>query len=64
MLRLIVYRVPSRWSRCPLMPLQWLAIALKRPAARRIPVFYHRFVCRLLGIRVRAAVRRWRPRRC
>jgi len=37
-----------------LMPVQWLAVALKRPLRRRIPVFYHRFVCRLLGVRVRA----------
>src|SRR5689334_24658364 len=37
----------------PLMAVQWAAIALKRPLRRRIPVFYHRFVCRLLGIRVR-----------
>jgi 1-acyl-sn-glycerol-3-phosphate acyltransferase len=36
-----------------LMPVQWLAVALKRPLRRRIPVFYHRFVCRLLGVRVR-----------
>src|SRR5687768_5534491 len=35
-----------------LMPIQWLAIAFKRPLRRRIPVFYHRFVCRLIGIRV------------
>jgi lyso-ornithine lipid O-acyltransferase len=37
-----------------LIPVQWLAVALKRPLRRRIPVFYHRFVCRLLGVRVRA----------
>lgn len=37
----------------PLMPLQWLAVAMKSPLRRRIPVFYHRFLCRLLGIRVR-----------
>jgi len=37
----------------PLMPLQWLAVVLKLPLRRRIPVFYHRFVCRLLGIKVR-----------
>lgn len=37
-----------------LMPAQWLAVTLKRPLRRRIPVFYHRFVCRLLGVRVRA----------
>jgi lyso-ornithine lipid O-acyltransferase len=38
-----------------LMPVQWLAVALKRPLCRRVPVFYHRFVCRLLGVRVRAS---------
>jgi lyso-ornithine lipid O-acyltransferase len=38
-----------------LMPVQWLAVALKRPLRRRIPVFYHRFVCRLVGVRVRAS---------
>src|SRR4051794_1493221 len=38
-----------------LMPVQWLAVALKRPLRRRIPVFYHRFVCRLIGVRVRAS---------
>ncbi len=38
-----------------LMPVQWLAVALKRPLRQRIPVFYHRFVCRLLGVRVRAS---------
>lgn len=37
-----------------LMPVQWLAVALKRPLRRRIPVLYHRFVCRLVGVRVRA----------
>jgi 1-acyl-sn-glycerol-3-phosphate acyltransferase len=36
-----------------LMPVQWLALALRHPLRRRIPGFYHRFVCRLLGIRVR-----------
>ena len=35
-----------------LAPLQWLAVALKSPLRRRIPVFYHRFLCRLLGIRM------------
>jgi 1-acyl-sn-glycerol-3-phosphate acyltransferase len=36
------------------MPVQWLAVALGSPLRRRVPVFYHRFVCRLLGVRVRA----------
>jgi len=38
-----------------LIPIQWLAVALKRPLRRRIPVLYHRFVCRLLGVRVRTS---------
>lgn len=37
----------------PLMPVQWLAVALELPLRRRIPVFYHRFLCWLLGIKVR-----------
>ena len=37
----------------PLMPVQWLAVALKRPLRRRIPVLYHRMMCALLGVRVR-----------
>jgi 1-acyl-sn-glycerol-3-phosphate acyltransferase len=36
-----------------LIPVQWIAVALKRPLRRRIPVLYHRFVCKLLGIHVR-----------
>jgi 1-acyl-sn-glycerol-3-phosphate acyltransferase len=52
-MRLIVVVVMFALVTLPLMPLQWLAVALKSPLRRRIPVFYHRFVCRLLGIRVR-----------
>ena len=52
-MRLIVVVVAFALVTLPLMPLQWLAVALKSPLRRRIPVFYHRFVCRLLGIRVR-----------
>jgi 1-acyl-sn-glycerol-3-phosphate acyltransferase len=37
----------------PLMPVQWAAVALGCPLRRRIPVFYHRLVCALLGVRVR-----------
>ena len=55
MLRVIAVLVVFVLVTLPLMPVQWLAVALKRPLRRRIPVFYHRFVCRLLGIRVRCA---------
>jgi 1-acyl-sn-glycerol-3-phosphate acyltransferase len=53
MLRLVVVIVIFALVTIVLMPVQWLAVALKRPLRRRIPVFYHRFVCRLLGVRVR-----------
>src|SRR3954470_6276900 len=55
MLRVIFVLVVFAAVTLVLIPLQWLAVALKRPLRRRIPVLYHRFVCRLLGIRVRAA---------
>ncbi len=32
---------------------QWLAVALRLPARRLIPVVYHRIICRLLGVRIR-----------
>lgn len=35
----------------PLMPVQWLLLRLSPNAARRFPHWYHRRVCRLLGIR-------------
>lgn len=35
-----------------LLPLQWLAIKLRLPLRRSLPHLYHRFVCRLFGIRI------------
>ncbi len=35
-----------------LIPFQWLAVRLNLPLQRRIPVFYHRILCRLVDIRV------------
>jgi lyso-ornithine lipid O-acyltransferase len=35
-----------------LLPLQWLAIKLRLPLRRSLPHWYHRFVCRLFGIRI------------
>jgi len=54
MLRVIFVIVVFALVTLILMPLQWLAITFKRPLRRRIPVLYHRFVCRLLGIRIRS----------
>src|SRR3954470_21740211 len=53
MLRTAVVLIVFALVTIALMPVQWLAVALKRPLRRRIPGFYHRFVCRLLGVRVR-----------
>jgi 1-acyl-sn-glycerol-3-phosphate acyltransferase len=36
----------------PLMPVQLMLVALRLPLARYLPPFYHRLVCRLLGVRV------------
>jgi 1-acyl-sn-glycerol-3-phosphate acyltransferase len=54
MLRTAVVLIVFALVTIALMPVQWLAVALKRPLRRRIPVFYHRFVCRLIGVRLRA----------
>lgn len=47
----------------PLMPVQALLLRLSTPAARRFPHWYHRQVCRLLGIRlhIRGEVLKDRP---
>src|SRR4051812_32126637 len=55
MLRTAVVLIVFALVTIVLMPVQWLAVALERPLRRRIPVFYHRFVCRLVGVRVRAS---------
>ena len=34
------------------IPLQWLALKLRLRARKRVPVFYHRLVCRLIGVRI------------
>lgn len=36
----------------PLMPLQWLGLRLGWGLSRRLPVLYHRGLCRLLGLRI------------
>jgi 1-acyl-sn-glycerol-3-phosphate acyltransferase len=53
MLRLVLVLLSAAAITFPLMPVQWAAVALKRPLRRRIPVFYHRTMCALLGVRVR-----------
>lgn len=45
-----------------LLPLQLLANLLHLPIARRLPMFYHRMCCRILGIRLEVFGRRSRLR--
>ena len=37
----------------PLMPVQYALLKMAPKSARRLPFWYHRAVCRLLGIRIR-----------
>ncbi len=41
-----------------LLPLQAMAVRLEWPLRRRIPTFYHRLVCRILGVRITTLGRR------
>ena len=41
-----------------LLPFQAIAVALALPLRRRIPSFYHRLLCAILGVRVREVGRR------
>ena len=43
-----------------LIPVQWVSLALNLPLQRRIPVFYHRLLCRLIDVRVRVVGDRMR----
>jgi 1-acyl-sn-glycerol-3-phosphate acyltransferase len=36
-----------------LIPVQWLALRLNLPLQRRLPSFYHRIVCRIVGVNIR-----------
>jgi 1-acyl-sn-glycerol-3-phosphate acyltransferase len=35
-----------------LIPVQWIAVTWRLPWRRSIPVFYHRMICALLGVRI------------
>jgi lyso-ornithine lipid O-acyltransferase len=53
MLRLTFVLAAAAALTFPLMPVQWTAVKFRWGLRRRIPVFYHRTLCRLLGIRLR-----------
>lgn len=56
--RMLLYVV---WTML-LLPAQALCVALRLPLARRLPRFYHRMCCRLLGIRLEVYGRQSRER--
>jgi 1-acyl-sn-glycerol-3-phosphate acyltransferase len=41
-----------------LLPFQWIAVTFNLPLRRRIPSFYHRLVCTILGVRIHEHGRR------
>jgi lyso-ornithine lipid O-acyltransferase len=41
-----------------LIPVQWLALRLNLPLQRRLPSFYHRMVCRIVGVNIRVVGQR------
>jgi 1-acyl-sn-glycerol-3-phosphate acyltransferase len=53
MLRFALVMVSAAVLTAVLIPVQWMAVTLKWPLRRRIPVFYHRAMCTLFDIRVR-----------
>ena len=53
MLRLVSIGIAVGAITAALILPQWLAVALRLPARRLIPVIYHRAICRLLGVRIR-----------
>ena len=51
-MRLLIVVPASALVTIILIPLQWLAVRFDWPLKRSLPVFYHRIVCRLIGLRI------------
>lgn len=62
-IRLYLAFMVAAGATAALMPVQIAAIKLRSPVARKLPVFWHRIVCRTIGIRVncRGAPSRLQP---
>lgn len=41
-----------------LIPVQWLALRFNLPLQRRLPTFYHRVLCRIIGVNINVVGRR------
>ena len=60
MIRLVVVVVTLAVVTIPLIPIQWIAVKFDLPLQRRIPTFYHRIVCWVIGVRVHVVGKRLR----
>ncbi|BAT58036.1 2-acyl-glycerophospho-ethanolamine acyltransferase [Variibacter gotjawalensis] len=58
MLRIIYVAVAFLTLTAILIPVQWLAVRFRWRLRRAIPVFFHRTVCKLLGVRITVGGRR------
>src|SRR5271165_5878526 len=52
MLRVVLIGAAIAVVTIVLIPFQWIAVTLRLPAMRHIPVLYHRIVCALLDVHV------------
>jgi 1-acyl-sn-glycerol-3-phosphate acyltransferase len=53
MLRVALVAAAIAVTTAVLIPFQWLSLVFKLETRRAIPVFYHRIICALLGVRIR-----------
>lgn len=53
MLRVVLVTIAILLITALLIPFQWLSLVFKLETRRAIPIFYHRIMCALLGVRIR-----------
>lgn len=53
MIRFVIVATAIALLTIVLLPVQYLAVMLNVPLQRALPVFYHRIVCALIGVRIR-----------
>ena len=60
--RLLIIAAAIALLTLTLLPFQWLAVRFALPARRRIPTFFHRMICAMVGVRVTVIGQRSRIR--
>jgi 1-acyl-sn-glycerol-3-phosphate acyltransferase len=61
-MRLLIIAAAIALLTLTLLPFQWLAVRFALPARRRIPTFFHRMICAMVGVRVTVIGQRSRIR--